>query len=137
MFKCAIIDSVTNVVTNIAIADSSWNPGEGLYLVILNENESCFVGQNFSVNGNPRFTGAATVFPRTYTAYQFLTRFTAAERASFRAAALTDSNVADFQELATAAQEISTNNPMTVSGMNYLVSIGLLTEERKNEVLFG
>lgn len=71
----------------------------------------------------------------SWTAYQFLLRFTANERAAFRAAALTDPNVADFQQLAQAAQEVINDDPMTIAGMNYLVSVGLLTEARKNEIL--
>lgn len=133
--RCAIVNSVTDTVTNIVIAEASWNPGEGLYLVPLNESESCEIGQAYDAITIPRFTGTPTSFPKTYTAYQFLMRFTAAERAAFRAAAVTDSNVADFQELATAAQEINTDNPVTIAGMEYLVSQGLLTEQRKQEVL--
>ena len=71
----------------------------------------------------------------SWTAYQFLLRFTASERASFRSAALTDVNVADFQQLAQAAQEVINDDPMTIAGMNYLVSINLLSEQRKNEIL--
>ena len=72
-----------------------------------------------------------------YTSYEFLQRFTAEERASFRAAAQTDQLVADFAQLATAAQEILNTDPVTTAGMNYLVLIGLLTEERKIEILGG
>lgn len=71
----------------------------------------------------------------TYTSYQFLTRFTPEERAAIRALALTDSTVADFLQLEQAAQEIITDNPIVVSGMDYLVSVGLLTESRKNEII--
>ena len=70
-----------------------------------------------------------------WTAYEFLLRFTPQERAAFRAAALTDPNVADFQQLAQAAQEVVSDDPMTIAGMNYLVYKELLTEERKNEIL--
>ena len=38
-----------------------------------------------------------------YTAYEFLNRFTAAERAALRIASETDATVADFQELSVAA----------------------------------
>lgn len=72
---------------------------------------------------------------KTWTAYEFLLRFTAQERAAFRAVALNDPLVADFQQLAQAAQEIISDDPMTIAGMNYLVSIGLITEQRKNEIL--
>jgi hypothetical protein len=73
--------------------------------------------------------------PVRYTSYEFLLRFTPQERAAFRAAAMTDPLVADFQQLATAAQQIVSNDPNTVAGMNYLVSVGLLTQQRANEIL--
>jgi hypothetical protein len=76
-----------------------------------------------------------TISSKRYTAYQFLLRFTPQERASFREAAKTDLIVADFQQLAQAAQEIRVDDPITVAGMNYLVSLGLLTEQRKIEIL--
>jgi hypothetical protein len=72
-----------------------------------------------------------------YTSYEFLNRFTAAERAALRAAAETDSTVADFQELAVAANEIINTDPVTVAGMDYLVAQGHLTESRKLEILGG
>ena len=62
-------------------------------------------------------------------------RLTAEERAAIRAAAQSDVLVADFLQLAQAAQEITTTNPTTVAGMGYLVFIGLLTAERKDEIL--
>lgn len=73
--------------------------------------------------------------PKRYTAYQFLLRFTSAERIAYRNAALTDPIVADFMNLAQAAQEILTNDPTTIQGMNYLVSVGLLTQQRRDEIL--
>ena len=72
---------------------------------------------------------------KIYTSYEFLNLFTAEERAAFRTAANTDPIVADFQMLAMAAQEVHTHDPMTVAGMNYLVMVGLLTEERTNTIL--
>jgi len=73
--------------------------------------------------------------PKRYTAYQFLLRFTLAERTAYRAAALTDPLVADFMNLAQAAQEIITNDPVTIQGMDYLVAVGLLTQQRRDEIL--
>jgi hypothetical protein len=72
-----------------------------------------------------------------FTSYEFLNRFTAEERASFRAAATTDAAVADFIQLASAAQLILNNDSVTVAGMNYLVSVGLLTQARADEILAG
>ena len=71
----------------------------------------------------------------TWTAYEFLNRFTYAERAAYRTAAKTDDMVADFVELAQAAQEIVSDDPVTVQGMDYLVSIGVLTQQRRDEIL--
>lgn len=133
--NCAVINSADNIVQNIAyVTDLSWSPGLGLFLVPLQQGEACLIGQSYDENANPRFSGNP-VTPKTYTAYQFLTRFTADERAAFRAAAATDPIIADFQQLAGAAQEIETVNPVTIAGMEYLVSAGLLTESRKNEIL--
>lgn len=73
--------------------------------------------------------------PKRYTSYEFLLRFTPEERAAFRAAAATDPNVADFQQLATAAQQIISNDPVTIMGMQYLVLVGLLTQQRADEIL--
>jgi len=70
-----------------------------------------------------------------WTAYEFLNRFTAEERSALRAAAKTDDAVADLLLLVQAAQEVISNDPVTVSGMSYLVASGLITEERKTEIL--
>jgi hypothetical protein len=34
-----------------------------------------------------------------------------------------------------AAQEIVSDDPRTVAGMNYLVSVGILTQARRDEIL--
>jgi len=70
-----------------------------------------------------------------WTAYQFLLRFTPAERASFRAGAAADPVLADFLQLAQAAQEVDAGDPITLAGMHYLVSVGVLTDARRKEVL--
>jgi hypothetical protein len=134
--NCAIINTSSNVVENIAyVTDLSWNPGFGLYLVPLDEGESCQIGQMYDSNLLPRFYGTPAPVEKIYTAYQFLLRFTSEERAELRSAALTDPVVADFHDLAIAAQEISTTNQTTIDGMNYLVSAGLISGKRKEEIL--
>ena len=72
-----------------------------------------------------------------YSSFELLNRFTPAERASFRAAAQSDAAIADFAQLATAAQEVLNNDPVTVAGMDYLVSVGLLTRALADEILGG
>lgn len=71
--------------------------------------------------------------PVTCSPYEFLQRFTQAERIAIEAS--TDVYVKDFSSLLKAAQEIDFDDSNTHAGMAYLVSLGLLTEERKNEIL--
>jgi len=72
---------------------------------------------------------------KVWTAYEFLNRFTYSERAAYRQAAKTDDLIADFMSLAQAAQEIISDDLMTVQGMDYLVSVGILTQQRRDEIL--
>ena len=37
--------------------------------------------------------------------------------------------------LAQAAQEILSDDPTTIQGMDYLVSLGILTQQRRDEIL--
>jgi len=128
--RYAHVHSELNIVLQILELDfTPVNPN----FVVLDPEEVCYVSWVFDSNATPRFKEPIAV--QSWTAYQFLLRFTAEERAAFRAAALTDPMVADFQQLAQAAQEVINNDPMTIAGMNYLVSVNLLTEQRKNEIL--
>lgn len=72
---------------------------------------------------------------KIWTAYEFLNRFTYSERAAYRQAAKTDDLIADFMSLAQAAQEIISDDLMTVQGMDYLVSVGIITQQRRDEIL--
>lgn len=138
MSRYAII--VENVVKNVVVWDgeTTWNVPSSWSLVQLQANETCAPFWTYDENAAPRFIAPPPMpVQQTWTAYQFLLRFTAEERAAFRAAALTDANVADFQQLAQAAQEIVSDDPMTVAGMDYLVSQGLLTQTRRDEILNG
>lgn len=72
---------------------------------------------------------------KVWTAYEFLTRFTQQERSALRTASQTDDLVADFSQLLTAAQEVISDDPVTVQAMDYLVYAGYITNERKNQIL--
>ena len=128
----------SGVVGNISFDPQSHSEvADDHLLVEIPDGVNIGVGWTFDPQGDPMFfpPQGQQEIRRSWTAYQFLLRFTAAERAAFRAAALTDPNVADFQQLAQAAQEVLSDDPMTVAGMDYLVSVGLLTEQRKQEIL--
>lgn len=72
---------------------------------------------------------------KIWTAYEFLLRFTQQERADLREAAKTDPLIADFSQLLGAAQEVISDDPVTVQAMDYLVYAGHITNERKNNIL--
>lgn len=83
-----------------------------------------------------------TVRPKTdeerrqvWTAFEFLQRFTASERAAIRTGSMSDPALADFLMMSQAAQEIVSDDPMTGAGMDYLVSLGILTPARRAEIL--
>lgn len=96
-------------------------------------DEECAIGWLYTADATPRFNPPAS--PRSWTAYQFLLRFTEAELTAIRAASVNDPVTWRFLTLATAAQEINSDDPTTIGGMDYLVSQNLLTAERKAEIL--
>lgn len=72
---------------------------------------------------------------RRWTAFEFLNRFTPVERAAIRLGSMSDPALADFLMMSQAAQEIVSDDPMTAAGMDYLVSLGILTPARRAEIL--
>ena len=150
---------INGTVQRIITLDDAWyaslvasgNPKANMYLPISEESAPLYddssevIFDEYTINGsvvNRTWSVRAKTeeellqeSTRTYTAYEFLLRLTAEERAAIRAAAQSDVLVADFLQLAQAAQEITTTDPTTVAGMGYLVFAGLLTAERKDEIL--
>lgn len=74
---------------------------------------------------------------RTWTPLEFLERFTASELDDIETRRLTDPGVHMFYRTASFAQEVVSDDPRTVAGMDYLQSIGVLTSSRKDEILNG
>jgi hypothetical protein len=124
---------LNNTVINIVESSPEFIWPFETELVELNQDEFCEPGFIYMPEETPRFIKQTTT--KVFTSYQFMLRLTPEERASIRASALTDVIVADFLQLAQAAQEIETSNPITIQGMDYLVMLGLLSEQRKNEIL--
>lgn len=105
--------------------------------ITLTAGEAPKAGDKYDANANPRFIPKPVPpkQPGKWTAFQFLLRFTEEERAAFRDAAATDEKVADFMLLCSAASEVKADHPVTLAGMAYLVSVGLLTQVRSDEIL--
>lgn len=75
----------------------------------------------------------------TVSRIQFKLLFTSDERVAIKAATNTDPKVEDWWEIATdtSLPEIDLNLRSTQEGLNYLVSVNLLTEDRKAQILKG
>lgn len=127
----AYIDVPSGLVLGIKHHDVPPTPAPNK--IELQEGEELDRGWTYAPGETPRFK--PPVVPRSWTAYQFLLRFTEAELAGIRVASVNDPVTWRFLTLATAAQEINSNDPTTVAGMDYLVSQNLLTAERKAEIL--
>jgi hypothetical protein len=72
-----------------------------------------------------------------YSSFEFLQRFTSAERAAIRLEAATDEDLADFLMLLECAMEVVNTDATTINGMDYLVALALLTRARADEILGG
>lgn len=72
---------------------------------------------------------------KTWTTLDFLGRFTTAEMSAIETAREADEIVRSFYRAAMAANEIVSDDPRTVAGMDYLVSIGILTPARRDVIL--
>lgn len=70
-----------------------------------------------------------------FTSYEFLRRFTDAELELVRSYSVHDSAVWRLLSFAQAAQEVDTGDPVTIAGMDYLVSVAILTQARRDEIL--
>ena len=118
----------------IGVREGDWSGKPGY--VLLNAEELVGQGMGFDASKSPRFFLQRPTKPAPkWTAFQFLLRFTEAERAAFQAEAATDTKVADFMLLCSAASQIEADHPVTVAGMDYLVSIDLITRDRADEIL--
>ena len=135
IMRLAIIETSSNQVLNIIVGDSFLDVGQDAYLVALNDGEKCQIGQTYSASDSPRFSGSPLKFPMSWTAYKFLLRFTESELEIIRGRAFTDATVWRFLTLAEAAHEIKSDDPMTIAGMDYLVSASILTQARRDEIL--
>lgn len=72
---------------------------------------------------------------RVVTSLAFLERFTQAERITIRQAARQSADLEDWLDMLRAAQEIDLDDPRTNAGLLALSFAGLLTAERRAEIL--
>lgn len=87
---------------------------------------------NSQLAAKDEITSAVTSTRLPLTPYEFLSRFTMPERIDIRGSA--DPVVVDIMSMLDHAKDINPNHPDTVSGLGYLVSVGLLTTARAAEI---
>lgn len=77
-----------------------------------------------------------TIPPKTvFTSLEFRDLFTINEQLSIRESQLVDMEVGLVYDMMLSAQSIDISDPRTVQGMDLLVAKGLLTNQRRNEIL--
>ena len=132
--RYAHLDPVTNAVTVIEESDTPPDP-ETSYYVTLPPGSNVEIGAVWDPTRG--FTSGVTVDPTTVklSHFAFMMLFTQPERTAIRTSA--DPIIQDFIYMLEKSGGIYLNYPMTISGINYLYSQGLLTEARKNAILAG
>lgn len=86
-------------------------------------------------DGNYREVPEPPVPNYIVTKFAFLTRFTPTERTAALTESKTNVQVEDFWSLLYAAEYVTLNNPETIAGIDLLVSLGILTPARGQEIL--
>jgi hypothetical protein len=67
----------------------------------------------------------------------FMGRFTVAEETAIRARAMSDASMLTFLARVERARTVCLSHPDTIAGMNYILSLGLITAARHTEILDG
>ena len=70
-----------------------------------------------------------------FTSLEFRDLFTINEQLSIRESQLVDMEVGLAYDMMLSAQSIDISDPRTIQGMDLLVTKGLITNERRNEIL--
>ena len=118
--RWAIIDEINRVVS---IVEQDERPDRG---VKAHDDSNCLIGRYWN--------GWAFDAPK-WSTYDFLQRFTVEELDAVLLASQANPVIRRFLALAEAAHEVIADDPQTVAGINYLVAQGILTSERKSEIL--
>lgn len=80
-------------------------------------------------------TGIQTIPKAPITRFEFLSRLTAAQRIGIRTAAQTNPVLQDAMSMLDCAQEIRTDNQFTIDMISYCVTLGLISETDKQNIL--
>lgn len=102
------------------------------------ENGWSLEGEDWTAPAQPAHQEIPATPPQV-TPVQFKLLFTPAERVAIKAARSTDAMIDDFYEIVEDPRltMVDFGLQSTVDGVGYLVSKGLITEERKAEIISG
>jgi len=133
-----------NIITNIIMVDDDFIDASG---IMLTETQPANIGWEV-VNGSIKFPESPVVVeppppPQTvFTKYQFRSRFTLAELVAIdnfaSSTTLSDVHKATLNTITKnfdVADSIDVTNSATIQGVEYLVTAGLLTQDRATEIL--
>jgi len=132
--KFAVIEG--GVVVNVAEANPGWSP-QGMTVVELGEGEAIDIGYTYDgvVFADPNPAPEPPVAQALTTPLQFVERFTEEEQLAIATATLSDPQIKLWYDKLLASQEVVADDPRLGAGMNAMVSAGLITAQRKDEIL--
>lgn len=120
----------------------AWYPRERRYLTQAEYAPICgdvrYVATESDIDDALRAAGypqGSPLPPRDITALAFRRRFTPAEKLAITAAAQSNPALRLWLDDSIAAQQVDLLDPEAVAGMGALVAAGLLSEERKAQIL--
>ena len=124
--KRYVLVNAQNRIVNRCLWDGErqWTPPDGLTAVL--ESDAIAQGLQDHVDGEA---------PRTVTPREFRKRLTRAEQRAITAAAASNADLRLWMDDLEAAVEVDLNSVEVAAGLDVLVGAGLLTAQRKSEIL--
>lgn len=121
------MDILKRGIATVATGTITWDGANGGWHVQSGDTSIIYIGADFS----------AWRVIKQLTPLQFFGLFSAHERQSLAAAALTNAVLFEFHNRAAGASVIDLDAPETVLGLATLVDAGLLSVERQAEIISG
>jgi len=122
----AIVEN--GVVVNVAVSESALFPN-------WIQSDVAQIGWTYDGSSFTPPTPVPVVLPPIITRLAFRYRLTDAEYVGILTAAKTDVSVAAWVETFNIVSQVNLNDPRTKSGLDMMVSKGLLTSQRETEIL--
>ncbi len=131
-----------NIVENVIVADQEFATtltSQYDHVIDVSDGRAGigaeYDGTDFVTPPAPEPTPDPEPTPKQYTQLEYQSLFTLAELVAVEVAAGTDPTLRVLQRMQQAATYISLADPRTLQGMQYLVSAGILTQARYDEIL--